>query len=121
MKTALKVLCLTLILLFATGFVGNFANAEGDQDFTIYNRTGVDISELYVAPSGSSDWGDDILEGAVIKNGGDMEITFDPSDKAANWDIFIRDSQGNELYWEKINLLEVSEVILEKDGYARCK
>ena len=37
------------------------ASAQGKQDFTLYNRTGQAITEMYVSPASADEWGDDIL------------------------------------------------------------
>lgn len=85
---------------------------EGDQDFTIVNKTGVTIAALYVSPSKENDWEEDILGQDVLANGESCEISFSPKEKAALWDIRVEDSEGNALIWYNINLLEVSKVTL---------
>lgn len=92
-----------------------------EQDFTLHNRTGVDIHAIHVSPSAADDWEEELLNGKVLQNGGEIEIQFSPKTQAKLWDLRVEDSEGNAIYWRKINLLEVSDVILEPKGKARLK
>ena len=93
----------------------------GPQDFRLFNRTDVDIYHLYVAPSESEDWQEDVLGGAVLLNGADIDIVFAPDDDVELWDLRVEDQEGNFLYWREIDLMQAVEIILEADGTARIK
>jgi len=93
----------------------------GAQDFLLYNRTGVDIYALYVAPSESEEWGDDLMEGEVLLDGGELEIVFAPDEDSELWDVMVEDQEGNALYWRDINLFTATEIILEPNEVARIK
>ena len=110
---------LVLLSLFLVTIVS--AAWAGPQDFQLFNRTGVDIYALYVAPSDSEDWGDDLMEGTVLKNGGDLAIEFAPGDEVELWDIWVEDVDGNALYWREINLMTAVEIVLEPNEVARIK
>ena len=67
MKTvAAKLLACALLLLFGAGF--SLAQ-NGQLDFSLVNKTGVDIDEVNVSPAKSNDWGPDILGQDVLENG----------------------------------------------------
>lgn len=112
-------LALVLLALFLAA--GLHPALAGKQDFQLFNRTGVDIYALYIAPSGTEDWGENVLDVDVLLDGGDIGIEFDRSETAELWDVRIEDSEGEALEWDEINLLEASELILEADGSARIK
>ncbi|MGE0491872.1 MAG: hypothetical protein AB7S38_21855 [Vulcanimicrobiota bacterium] len=116
-KSVLGIIALTALLL---GSLHQTARA-GEQDFELFNRTGVDIYALYVSPSGTDNWEEDLLGGKVIQNGATVNIQFDGASEAELWDIRVEDSEGNALEFEEINLLEASQVILEEDHTARIK
>jgi hypothetical protein len=111
-----RIAVLALLLLSVTQVVW-----AGPQDFKLINRTGVDIYAVYVGPTSSEEWGDDLMEGTQILNGGEIEIVFAPDEDIELWDIMVEDQEGNALYWREINLLEASEIILEPDETARIK
>ena len=50
---------LTSVLL--SNLVAMSAQAEGQQDFKLVNKTGYTIAELYVSPSKINNWQDDVL------------------------------------------------------------
>ena len=95
------------------------AFAQGKQDFTLHNSTGVEIHRLYISPHSANDWEEDILGRDTLPAGESVKITFSRTEKAKLWDLRIEDKEGNSIEWENLNLLEISEVTLHyKDGKA---
>lgn len=95
------------------------ARAQGKQDFTLHNDTGVEIHELYVSPHSSDDWEEDILGEDTLADGESVTIHFSRKEKAKLWDLKVVDGKGNSIEWESLNLLEISEVTLHyKNGKA---
>lgn len=92
--------------------------AQGAQDFTLVNATGVEINKLFIAPHDSDDWEEDILGQDTLPTGQSLEIKFSRSEKAAMWDLKIEDKGGNSIEWENLNLLEISKITL---NYANGK
>ena len=110
---ALIALCALSMMLTPLAF------AQGKQDFTLHNQTGVEIHSLYVSPHSADDWEEDILGRDTLPSGESVDITFSPKEKAAMWDLKVTDKEGNSIVWENLNLLEISEVTLHyKDGRA---
>ena len=113
-----RVKALVAILALSTLF-SSAAFAQGKQDFTVVNQTGVEIHELYVSPHSADDWEEDVLGKDTLPNGESTEITFSAKEKAKMWDLKIVDSKGNSIEWENLNLLEISKVTLHyKNGKA---
>lgn len=93
--------------------------AQGAQDFTLVNKTGIEIYALYVTPHNAKDWGDDILGVETLAANGTLDITFSRKEKAKYWDLRVEDEDGNFVEWESLNLLEISTVTLfYKNGKA---
>jgi len=91
----------------------------GDQDFTLVNKTGVEIHALHVAPHSSDEWGEDILGKDTLADGDSLEITFGKHDRAHHWDLRIEDEKGHSVTWENLDLMKIEEVTLHyKDGKA---
>lgn len=84
----------------------------GEQDFTLVNRTGVDIYELYVASSDKSDWEEDILGTDILADGDSVHVTFSSDEDAELWDIKIVDGEGNDVHWLQVDLTAISKVTL---------
>lgn len=110
--------------LFSAAIVGSalgiFAGGAfaGDQDFTLVNKTGVEINSVYVSPHGSDDWEEDILGQDTLGDGETVDITFSRKEKAAKWDLRVEDSKGNPIEWENLNLKEISTLTIH---YAKGK
>ena len=93
------------------------APTSGAQDFTLVNKTGVEIHALHVSPHGSDDWEEDVLGKDTLPDGATLDIKFDRDEKAALWDLRIEDKDGNHIEWENLDLLKISKVTLHyKDG-----
>ena len=93
------------------------AQTSGAQDFTLVNKTGVEIHALHVSPHESDDWEEDVLGRDTLPDGGTVDIKFDRDEKAALWDLRIEDKDGNHIEWENLDLLKISKVTLHyKDG-----
>jgi hypothetical protein len=88
------------------------ALAQGKQDFTLVNKTGIAINELFIGPNSSEDWGDDILGLDTLPNGESTDIVFDPKTKAARWDIQLIDENGRKHTKYDINLIRVATIIV---------
>jgi hypothetical protein len=106
-KSLLAVVLLALVGLTAT------ARAESELDFTLVNKTGYGIKEVYIAPSASTTWEENIID-EVLENGEEVEVKFDPKGKhPAKWDIMIVFVDDNEkVYWKGAKLTEISKLTL---------
>lgn len=91
----------------------------GDQDFTLHNKTGVEIHEVYVSAHSTDEWEEDILGKDTLPSGEEVDIKFSPKEKSDLWDIKVVDGSGNSIVWESLKLTEITDVILYyKDGEA---
>jgi hypothetical protein len=107
-----------LKLVFGTALLicglSSAAQAQNKQDFTLVNRTGYDISEIYISPGKADDWGDDLLEDADdgLGDGKSTPITFTNA-KTCIWDIkVVYDADDSEAIWHDIDLCKVRKITL---------
>lgn len=82
-------------------------------DFKLENKTGLTINSIYIAPHSSDEWGDDVMEDDVLRNGESVDIEFHPKAKAAKWDLRIEDKDGNSVEWESLNLTEINVLTIK--------
>lgn len=111
----LTVLAATFVLLM---MIAPAASAQGKQDFTLVNKTGLAISEMYIGPNSSDDWGPDILGRDTLPSGQSTDIVFDPRTKAARWDIKLIDEDGKEHIYYNINLIRIATITVRPKGDA---
>ena len=90
--------------------------SEGKQDFTLVNKTGVEIDKVFISPHDADSWQEDILGRDTLPDGQSVDIKFHRSEKAAMWDLRIEDSKGNAIEWENLNLLEISKITLHYEN-----
>lgn len=99
-----------VMLAVAAGGVGQ-ARAEAKQDFTLVNKTGYDIEKVYVSPTKSDDWEEDVLGQSVLQNGQKVHITFNRSNKSCNWDLMVVYSDDNsKVSWSGFDLCSISTI-----------
>ena len=89
--------------------------AESRQDFLLVNRTGYDISEVYISPAKADDWEDDILgSDDSLDDGTQREIKFHRVGKTCMWDLkVVYDDDDSSAVWHDINLCEVSKITIK--------
>jgi hypothetical protein len=119
MKQFRRSIFAALITFGVLSFAAISIKAQGAQDFTLINKTGVEIYALYVTPHNAKEWGDDILGVDTLAADGTLDITFSRKEKAKYWDLRVEDEDGNFIEWDRLNLLEISSVTLfYKNGKA---
>ncbi len=101
-------------LAVGIGFSG-VSYAEDDRYF-ITNQSGVTIDELYIAASSTKSWGNDVLGKDTMPNGETGEIVFHPEDQRCDWDVAIKDTNGQELEWDNIDLCKYTKIVLKPGG-----
>ena len=109
-----RLLSVALVATFALLAFSTFAHA-GDQDFVLVNKTGKVIDKVWVCPSGTKKWSEDILGQDQLKDGETLKIKFHPKEEAAKWDVaIIFEGEKDEDYtvWEELNLMKIDKVTI---------
>ena len=87
--------------------------ADAKQDFKLVNRTGYVLSKVYVSPSKSDDWEEDILGEDTLANGESQEIKFHRSEKTCKWDLkVVYEIDNSHAVWKDIDLCEVEKITI---------
>jgi hypothetical protein len=88
----------------------SIAQAQSKQDFRLTNKTGYTIDKVFVAPSKSNDWEEDILGQDVLKNGSWVNITFPKKNKVCSYDVKVVYDDDTPAEWYNFNLCEISKI-----------
>ena len=101
---------LALLAVLAVG-TASPALAADPRDFTLINASSATIRELYVSPSRSSDWGDDVLGDDMLAPGRQVNITF-ARFRAGNcyYDIKVVTRNGSESQLSNVDLCNTRTV-----------
>ena len=108
-KSSLGPLATLLTLAIVLALLAPATALAGAQDFTLVNRTGLRIVELYISTSETDEWEEDVLGVDVLEDGASVNIHFSAKEQAKHWDLKIVDSDGDEVVWTNLNLLEISK------------
>lgn len=88
------------------------AALAADQDFTLVNRTGYTIEQVYVSPIKARDWEEDVLGRDVLDDGDSVNIRFSKREDVCRWDLKVVYDDGEEAEWSDFNLCEVSRITI---------
>lgn len=111
---------ITLRLLLATAVLAAVISPAtmvraGTQDFVLVNRTSVEIHELYISSANTDDWEEDVLGVDTLPPGASVTISFE-GHKECDWDLMVKDEDGNSIEWSGLNLCAISKVTLRLKG-----
>jgi len=107
-----KQLFFASLLAFA-GLMTPAAAQEARQDFTLVNRTGHDISEVYVSPNKSDDWEEDVLGDDELEDGDSTTIRFKRATRTCMWDLkVVYSDDDSSAIWKDIDLCRVSKITI---------
>ena len=107
-------------VLFASvallSMVGAAAAQEAKQDFKLVNHTGYELREVYVSPSHSDDWQEDILGEGVLPDLSARDIHFHRSATSCHRDLKVVYSEdSSSAIWNGIDLCKVEKIISHYD------
>lgn len=110
---------LALLLFCGMTVSGVTSAASGDADFTLVNRTGIEIRELYVSPTKRSEWGRDRLGDGTLKNGQSRHFKFGQT-AACRQDIkVVFEDDGSEISWDNVDLCAIEKITIRYDRSTR--
>jgi hypothetical protein len=98
--------------------VSSISSFAGELDFTLVNETGFAITNVFISPNTQKEWGEDVMGKDVLEDGGSVDIKFSPKEDEAVWDIKVTDKEGNEVFWEDIDLTKCSKITLHYNDNA---
>ena len=81
-------------------------------DFTLANKTGVVVMEVYLSPTRSDECGEDVMGEDILDDGEKVDIKFSSSETECNWDLKVIDEDDDEIVWTKLNLCTANEITL---------
>jgi hypothetical protein len=96
------------------GFSG--AALASDADFTLINKTGYQVDDVYVSPAKVDEWGKDIMGKDALADGEKVDITFPHGDGKCKFDIKVKYNDGDSAEWSDVDLCEYNAITLHWDG-----
>lgn len=106
-----------LILLLGLAFLSAGAVKAADQDFWLDNETGSPIYHLYISPSASDNWQNDVLGQNVLESGNKTKVLIGSRDDSYRYfDIKIVYENGGAWVDHHVDLIQLNTLVLSWDG-----
>ncbi len=109
-------------LLAMTAFALTLGTAglvqAAQQDFTLVNRTGYTVSEVYVSGANARSWQEDVLGDDTLDNGQHVNIHFERGARGCIYDLKVVYSDGDTAQWGRIDLCKVRRISIYYDRKA---
>lgn len=105
-KQALTVAVLSSVLLSGVAFAGK-------ADFTLLNKTGYTLREVYLSPSNKNSWGNDRMGQGYLDNNKFRNFKF-ASAASCKQDLkVVFDDDASEVIWEDFDLCSINKITLK--------
>lgn len=117
MISSIKTIALSSLLLAASAL--SSAAHAGAADFTLINRTGYAISEVYISAANRDAWGKDRLGDGTLDNSKSRLFKFSDSANCVQDIKVVFEDDSSEVVWEDINLCEVHKITLRYNRKTR--
>ena len=92
------------------------ASAGPVLDFTLVNKTGLVIQQVYLSPTADDEWGEDVMGRDVLDDDESVKIRFSRRETECMWDLKVVDEDEDAVVWKKLNLCEASQITLKYEG-----
>ncbi len=92
------------------------AYSQAQQNFTLINRSGQQIDEVYVSATSQNQWGRDILGDGVMPSGTRRNITFPQRTRACRFDLKVVFRGGEPAEARNLDLCSISNVTVGGGG-----
>ena len=103
-------------IVAAVAFTVPASADDAKQDFKLVNKTGYELKALYVAPSKSDDWQDDVLGQDTLDDGQTVNVHFSPKTKTCIFDLkVVYSDDDSSAVWQKIDLCSVEKITIHYD------
>ena len=86
------------------------------QNFTLVNKTGYELDQVYVSPAASKNWHEDILGQETLANGQNAKITFSLKNDICKYDVkVVYTTDKSEVKWSDIDLCKEEKITIHGD------
>ena len=101
-----------LALFLLSGLAASGVANAGAADFTLVNRTGYALREVYISPANKASWGSDRLGRNVLDNNKQRLFKFGDRGSCRQDLKVVFDDDDSEVIWEDFDLCELEKITL---------
>ncbi len=108
-----KLVLLPAVLVALLVSLVSSRGGELNLDFTIVNKTGYEIKEIYIDEATENNWTDNVMKGqGNLKEDETFKVEFSPEEDSAKWDIKAVYADGETAIWTGLKLTDITTVTL---------
>jgi hypothetical protein len=85
----------------------------GDADFTLLNKTGYTLREVYLSPSHKSAWGRDRMGDSYLDHGRSRLFKFSDKSSCVQDLKVVFDDDGSDAIWDEFDLCDLNKITLK--------
>ena len=100
------------LLLAIAGTLTAASATAGEADFTLVNKTGYPIREVYISAAKKNHWGRDRLGEGILENDKSRFFRFRDAAACRNDLKVVFDDNDAEVTWQNVDLCEVEKLTL---------
>lgn len=115
LKLNIPLTTLVRVLVLAAFLVTAVQSSALAGSVTSVNRTGMNITQIYLKGNKVSNWGGNVIGGYYLPSGSSFKLNGLPNTGA---DLRIVLSNGSDWYWQKINLASIWRITFIRNGSA---
>ena len=108
-----------LAALFFSGLTAASLACAGNADFTLVNKTGYALSEVYLSPAHKTKWGPDRLGHDTLANNKSRVFKFTDRASCVQDLKVVFDDDGSDVTWEDFDLCELNKITLKYNRKTR--
>lgn len=102
-----------LAVIVAAFVTPSQVRADSALDFVLVNDTGYTIDKVFVSPTKTEEWGEDVMGQDQLEDGKSVKIHFSRAhEKDTKWDIKVVFTDKENRYWTNLDLSTISEVTI---------
>lgn len=109
----MKIRKLAMVAMFFSGLTASGIASAGDADFTLVNKTGYALREVYLSPAHKTKWGSDRLGNNTLENNKSRLFKFADKASCVQDLMVVFDDDGSDVTWEDFNLCELNKITLK--------
>ena len=102
-----------LTVLFVSGLAASGVASAGDADFTLVNKTGYALREVYLSPTHKTNWGSDRLGSNTLENNKSRVFKFADKASCVQDLMVVFDDDGSDVTWEDLDLCDLNKITLK--------
>jgi len=105
-----------LVAVFAAvvALAGPAAAQDAKQNFKLINKTGYELKALFVSPSKSEDWEEDVLGQDTLGDGQAVNVHFSAKVRTCKWDLkVVYSDDDSSAVWNNIDLCSIEKITIK--------